>query len=325
MGSTMTGGAKSRSLELFFIEGRPDGMLTAEVFNWTGHVLMTPRTQFGEALKRTEAEYTGIYLLFGEREDGTPLAYIGEAEAVGKRIRDRDSNNDWCNSAILITSAGNKLNKAHVRYLEARLITVARGINKINLENGTTPPIPKLSEAAQANMEAFLENILMVLPALRVDTFIKGVRPEPASIGESESISGVPFFELRLPKRDIYATAKQVGGEFVVQAGSITAKLWETSGSENYARLFAELVKTGTLQERGEHHRVFTENYAFTSVSAAASVVTGHPTSGPLAWKVKGQQMTYKQWEAEKLARDSPRETSMTTSGIDPERAQTPS
>ena len=31
-----------KSLELFFIDGRPDGMLTAEVFNWTGHVLMTP-------------------------------------------------------------------------------------------------------------------------------------------------------------------------------------------------------------------------------------------------------------------------------------------
>ncbi|MEZ5751520.1 MAG: hypothetical protein R3D60_05985 [Paracoccaceae bacterium] len=25
-----------RSLELYFIDGRPDGMLTAEVFNWTG-------------------------------------------------------------------------------------------------------------------------------------------------------------------------------------------------------------------------------------------------------------------------------------------------
>ena len=27
---------QGRSLELYFIDGRPDGMLTAEVFNWTG-------------------------------------------------------------------------------------------------------------------------------------------------------------------------------------------------------------------------------------------------------------------------------------------------
>lgn len=42
---------ESRSLELFFIDGRPDGMLTAEVFNWTGHVLMTPRTRILDAFK----------------------------------------------------------------------------------------------------------------------------------------------------------------------------------------------------------------------------------------------------------------------------------
>jgi hypothetical protein len=34
--------AAGRSLELFFIDGIPEGMLTAEVFNWTGHVLMAP-------------------------------------------------------------------------------------------------------------------------------------------------------------------------------------------------------------------------------------------------------------------------------------------
>ena len=42
---------QGRSLELFFIDGNPDGMLTAEVFNWTGHVLMTPRTRIAEALR----------------------------------------------------------------------------------------------------------------------------------------------------------------------------------------------------------------------------------------------------------------------------------
>ena len=73
----MTNIDQGRSLELFFIDGKPDGMLTAEVFNWTGHVLMTPRTRIAETLKRKEARYTGVYLLFGER-DGEPLAYIGE-------------------------------------------------------------------------------------------------------------------------------------------------------------------------------------------------------------------------------------------------------
>jgi hypothetical protein len=37
--------AGGRSLELYFIDGHPEGMLTAEVFNWTGHVLKFPRAQ----------------------------------------------------------------------------------------------------------------------------------------------------------------------------------------------------------------------------------------------------------------------------------------
>ncbi len=42
--------AQGRSLELFFVDGNPSGMQTAEVFNWTGHVLYFPRTQIVQAL-----------------------------------------------------------------------------------------------------------------------------------------------------------------------------------------------------------------------------------------------------------------------------------
>jgi hypothetical protein len=36
----MTVGSIGRSLELFFIDGKPDGTQTAEMFNWTWHVLL---------------------------------------------------------------------------------------------------------------------------------------------------------------------------------------------------------------------------------------------------------------------------------------------
>lgn len=85
---------KGQSLELFFIDGKPDGMLTAEVFNWTGHVLMTPRTQLSVALKRVEARYTGVYLLFGE-DDGGPLAYIGEGEDIGAHIENHAAHRQF--------------------------------------------------------------------------------------------------------------------------------------------------------------------------------------------------------------------------------------
>src|SRR5665213_2900992 len=108
-----------QSLELFFIDGTPDGMMTAEIFNWTGHVLVTPRIRLVEALKREKSGFTGVYILLGD-SDGSNLvrAYIGESEDVASRIRNHDANRDWWTQAVLITSAANSLNKAHVKYIE---------------------------------------------------------------------------------------------------------------------------------------------------------------------------------------------------------------
>jgi hypothetical protein len=290
-----------RSLELYFIDGKPDGMLTAEVFNWTGHVLMTPRTQIAEALARKEARFTGVYLLLGDKE-GEPLAYIGEAEDISDRIRSHDAKRDWWTTAVLITSAANNLNKAHVKYLEARLVEIARSIGKLPLENGNTPARSSLSEAGQANMESFLDYLLMVLPALRIDMFLSSRRtPSAVNVVLSAGGSGVSF-ELNLRKHGVTAQAILRDGEFVVQAGSTARRDWAGQGTEasGYALLHSELCRTGVLLQQGAVN-VFTSDYAFRSASAAAAVVCGRPSNGTLEWKVKGETTTYKEWEARQL------------------------
>ena len=292
---------KGRSLELYFIDGKPDGMLTAEVFNWTGHVLMTPRTQISEALARREARYTGVYLLLGDK-DGEPLAYIGEAEDISDRIRSHDARRDWWTTAVLVTSAANNLNKAHVKYLEARLVEVARTVGKVPLENGNTPPRSSLSEAGQANMESFLDYLLMVLPALRIDMFLSSRRAPSSSVAAPLDGLGIVCFELNLRKHGITAQALLRDGEFVVQAGSTARREWAGVGTESsgYAMLHGELLRTGVLVIQGDVS-VFTSDYAFGSASAAAAVVCGRPSNGTLEWKVKDEGATYKEWEARQL------------------------
>lgn len=294
----MTNTTKGRSLELFFIDGNPEGMLTAEVFNWTGHVLMTPRTRISEALGRKEAGYTGVYLLFGENEEG-PLAYIGETEDIGKRLRKHVAEKDWWTSAVLITTTANNLNKAHVKYLEARLVEEARAIGKIPLDNDNSPTRPGLTEASESNMEAFLEQLLMVLPALRIDLFLRKTRPQTQARVDSESNSVSPEFELITPKHGIHARAIVQDGEFIVQTGSKARKEW-MGAPHGYSFLYEELVSSGVMIEAGEH-REFTENYAFNSASAAATVLNGRSTNGQTKWKLKGTNKTYKEWEAETL------------------------
>ncbi len=297
--------AVGRSLELYYIDGRPDGMLTAELFNWTGHVLMVPRTQIKEALARPEAGYAGVYLLLGEHE-GELRAYVGEGEDISARIKNHDVNKEWWTSAVLITAAANKLNKAHVRYLEARMIAEANAIGRVPLDNGTTPTLAALSEADVAKMEAFLENLFIVLPAVRVDMFIHRSRParqlavaDDLDAPQAAAADEVRFV-LRGGKFGLNATALLRDGEFVVEAGSLARASWVGVEHTSYGPLYAELERAGVIVPHGDH-RVFATDYAFRSPSAAGAVVKGRSTNGATAWKEEKSGLTYKEWEARRL------------------------
>ena len=298
----MIGVTDGRSLELYFIEGKPDGMLTAEVFNWTGHVLMTPRTRISAALARKEAKFTGVYILLGEL-DGEPTAYIGEGEDISDRIRNHDTRKDWWTSAVLVTTAANNLNKAHVKYLEARLVEEARSARRVTLDNANTPPRPGLTEAAQSNMETFLSYVFMVLPALRVDLFMRNTRP---AITRSEVLQSQVRFNLISRRNRLEATAILQNGEFIVEAGSQARLQWEgaTTKHHGYALLHEELKKTGILKADGEWC-VFTQSYSFSSPSAAAAVVLGRPANGTTEWRLVDTSQTYKEWEALQLSSSS--------------------
>lgn len=292
---------RGRSLELFFIDGKPDGMLTAEVFNWTGHVLMTPRTQLPDALKRKEADHTGVYILLGEYNDA-PMAYIGEAESVGKRLKDHANSKDWWTSAVLISTAADALHKAHVKYLESRLVELALNVGVMALENGNTPPRPSLPEAQVSNMEAFLDTLLMVLPAIRIDMFLNKRRTVSIHV-DATLPSALPEFELSNRKHGLTALAQLIDGEFVVKEGSQARAEWsgDTTEKTSYWKLFRELVNQGVLVVEGDH-RVFSTDYAFSSTSAAGAIVNGRSTRGPTDWKVKGSTKTFKDWESEQLS-----------------------
>ena len=120
----------------------------------------------------------------------------------------------------------NNLNKAHVKYLEARLIEEARRVGKVRLANGNTPARPSLSEAAQASM---------VLPALRIDSFLAQTRPQlkPATASPANGDDAPLLFELHTPRHGIHATAVVNGRpangtiEWKLQTTGQTYKEWE--------------------------------------------------------------------------------------------------
>lgn len=291
---------KGRSIELFFVDGTPDGMVTASIpFQWSGHVLVTQRTQLKEAISRPEAQRTGTYILIGDK-DGVPTAYIGETDELKKRLTQHASGKDWWETAILITSGGEPLNKAHARYLEYRMLSDAQRINKIALENGQEATESPLSEAAKAHMEVFLDNLYLVLPALRFD-FLSEQTKDESPTAPAPHTPGAVYFTFEVAKHGIKARARWEDGKFIVEAGSLARGSWSSAAQHaTYEELHADLVEQGILQEHGKL-RLFSKSYVFSSTSAAAAVISGRPASGPKSWILEGTHQNYGDWEASQL------------------------
>jgi len=81
---------------------------------------------------RPELQQTGVYLLLGPRPDGEgELLYVGEGDPILPRLQDHQSKKDFWTRAIGFVAVGGLLNKAHVQFLEARLIALARAAKRV--------------------------------------------------------------------------------------------------------------------------------------------------------------------------------------------------
>src|SRR5690606_2917231 len=217
-----------RSLRLFLVDGTPNGLLTAEIMNWTGHVLSGPRSKLGELVQRPECGRTGIYFLVGSDPENNfqPLRYIGESDDVATRLKQHNraedsGGKDFWEKVCLITSKDQNLTKSHVKYLESLLIKSAKEIGRCKLVNGTAHEYVSLPESDQADMAFFVEQIRTMLPVLGFDFLRATSRLTPRSDSVLQVAPEEPLrFSLRLPRSQIVATAQEIDGEFFVLAGS---------------------------------------------------------------------------------------------------------
>ena len=158
----------SATIKLFLPRGDAKSLRTAEISNWTGKAVAAPRTELDELLAREELDKAGVYILIGSDPlTNAPRAYIGEAEVIRERLRQHRSKEFWV-SAIVFVSKDENLTKAHVRYLESRLLAEAAKVNKFTLEQNQSGG-SKLPESDREDMEVFLARIRQLLPVLGSD------------------------------------------------------------------------------------------------------------------------------------------------------------
>lgn len=193
-------------------------------------------------------------------------------------------------------SKDENLTKSHVRYLESRLIKLAQDAHRAKLTNDTAPDPIKLPEPDVADMEAFLAEVQMILPVLGLDF----TQPKPTSAAAKPAKESSPIFVLN--KVGASARAQEIDGQFVVFFGS-TARRQGVPSWKSYKALREKLVADNSLVEGDDPTcLVFSEDVAFNSPSAAASVVMARASNGRKNWQLEATGQTYADWQDAKLA-----------------------
>ncbi len=290
-----------RTIQLYLVDGTPNGLIIASIHGWTGSVLVARQSTFGQLLARSELKRTGTYILYGPDPEA-PLssrAYVGEADCVGERIDRSAQEHPFWETAVVITASDEALTKGHVRYLEARLLELAKEAGRVSLDNGQAPPAQRrhLPEADRANMETFLANLKVILPVVGLDLLKPSVKV-PAPDEEPKVYSGE--FEIR-HKSGVKARAVEQDGEFYVMPGSQALKDAGYTGVHSYAELKRELIAKNVLRPFPDGNLYeFVVPWAFKSPSAAAAVILDRSSNGRIEWKVVGSKLTYHEWQERK-------------------------
>lgn len=278
-------------IELFLVNGTADSIVTAELSNWNGKAIKIPRIEVADC-NRKDIQEPGVYFLFCKDEDNdTDSVYIGEAENVKERLvqhlRDAAAEKEkyYWNTTVIFVSRG--LNKALIRYLENRLVEIAKASNRYAILTKNTYKNTVLRESQIAAMEEFLENIKILINALGYKV-LEPLR-QVVSAGNGDQTDDLLYLKVRSAK----ATGAVTPEGFVVLAG---AKINEKTKSlpTGMTKLRKKHIESNRVNEKF----VTTEDILFSSSSAAAKFVTGYSISRPMNWKNKNGN-TLKEIESE--------------------------
>lgn len=264
------------TVKIFLAKGSPTSVRTAEISNWTGKAVAGPRSQIEDMLKREEAGKPGVYFLSGiNPETGRDRVYIGEAEVIRNRIKGHLDRDFW-KTLVFFVSKDENLTKAHIKYLEGKLIETAHAVGRFELENAQASG-SRLPESDAADMNVFLYRMEQLLPILGQEFLKPVVKNEMKS-----KTTDLLFCEIK----GVKATGRQTDNGFVVLKGS-EAVLQERPSTQKYqyaANLRSALLSDGILTTKKDR-LVFIANHEFSSPSAAAAVVHGGQANGLTAWK----------------------------------------
>lgn len=282
-----------RKLTVYMLDGNATGPKTVEIGNWSGKAVYSPRAFLKNLLSRSEFAAQGVYLLQSQSEDDQydGSIYIGEAEQLATRLKQQIEDRDF-ESVVCFSSKDDTLTKAHIKYLESKLIQLAKEANTSLVENGHVPRAARLSEADISDMKYFIEQVKLILPVVGIRSLVTAA---PHSSAPLKPTPGQREFRVR--SRELTATMVEIDGAFVVRAGWEASLKTSRSIATTWLNIRKKLIDAGVLKPKLDRY-VFAEDASFSSPSAASSIVLGRQATGPISWVLEDGR-TYKQIQGE--------------------------
>lgn len=259
-----------KTIQIFLPEGNPRGLKIAEITSRTVQAILFPRSLLSEVSKRSELDNVGIYILIG-LSDSEQKVYIGEAENCLNRLKQHNQSKEFWTHALVFISKTQFFTKTHIKFLEWLSYDQALKANRFLLENTNIPTKPHLSESVESDLYDNFETLQILASTL-----------------------GYPIFDIikKPPKKEIIVCSGKLAsatGEYteegLVVFSNSTCNIDEAAGLGSWViNLRKKLIDNKILVKENDVYK-FTNDYVFSSPSAAAAVVLARSANGWTEWK----------------------------------------
>lgn len=269
--------ADGEKIELFLVNGSADSLVTAEVSNWNGKAIKIPRIEVADC-SREDIKGTGVYFLFcRDEESNEDSVYIGESENIIERLKQHihDYSADkekffWSTAVVFV---GNDLNKAFIRYLENRLVEIAKQCKRYEILTKNTYKNTVLKEADVASMEKFIRYVQILINTLGYKVLEPKKGNSPSTTIDDETL----YLKSGSAEAQGIITTE---GFVLISGAKINEKTAEKSLGKGAIALRKKYMESDLVD-----NLITTDDIVFSSPSAAADFVFGYSVSGPAQWK----------------------------------------
>lgn len=285
--------SKSKSINVFLIDGQTTGRIKCSIQNWTGIAYKIPRNKLeqckdGNGDICAHLKYAGIYfLLSNDQTQEKPMIYIGQAgfrnNGVGILNRLLEHKKDekkpyyalW-NEIICLTNQNGSFGATEISYLENTFHKMAVEADRYHVKNGNEPNAGNLTEEKESELEEYVKYAKIVVGVLGHNVFEPLTKTQ--EVVKEYEVPNYPVFSY---KRRFVAKAVLTNEGFVLLKGSQI--------SEHITESLSDFAKRNRKKYANyiDENRLTTKDILFASSSGAAEFVGGTSLSGNEQWKTE--------------------------------------